>query len=142
MHYARSAAEPSVPVLTTGGGGRHLWCVSNTSLLPLRTWRFFASYKAATHLWLRYSILKHKVLLSLLLLSKLAIHHDIADSFQGTANRRHRDTALRREAQKKALAADEYHTLQKQPNSTELIQSLDAATTKATIYYIKSRFIR
>ncbi|KAM3562091.1 hypothetical protein MY1884_001997 [Beauveria asiatica] len=72
----------------------------------------------------------------------MAVHKDIADALQRAAKRRHRDTALRKEAQKNALVAEDYHTLQQQLNSTQFIQPLDAATTKSTIYYIKKRFMR
>jgi hypothetical protein len=72
----------------------------------------------------------------------MAIHRDIADALQQAAKRRHRDTALRKEALKNALAADDYHSLQRQLNSTEFIQPLDADTTKSNIYYIKRRFAR
>ncbi|EJP61152.1 FluG domain-containing protein [Beauveria bassiana ARSEF 2860] len=72
----------------------------------------------------------------------MALHRDIAEALQRAARRRHRDTALRKEAQKNALVAEDYHTLQRQLNSTQFIQPLDAATTKSNIYYIKKRFIR
>ncbi|KAM3533678.1 hypothetical protein MY4038_002993 [Beauveria bassiana] len=72
----------------------------------------------------------------------MAIHRDIAEALQRAARRRHRDTALRKEAQKNALVAEDYHILQRQLNSTQFIQPLDAATTKSNIYYIKKRFIR
>ncbi|TQW01322.1 FluG domain-containing protein [Cordyceps javanica] len=72
----------------------------------------------------------------------MAIHRDIAEALRKAAKRRHRDTALRKEAQKNALLAEDYHTLQQQLNSTQFIQPLDAATTKSNIYYIKKRFIR
>ncbi|EJP62038.1 FluG domain-containing protein [Beauveria bassiana ARSEF 2860] len=72
----------------------------------------------------------------------MSIHRDIAEALQRAAKRRHRDTTLRKEAQKNALVAEDYHTLQRQLNSTHFIQPLDAATTKSNIYYIKKRFIR
>ncbi|KAJ3499717.1 hypothetical protein NLG97_g97 [Lecanicillium saksenae] len=72
----------------------------------------------------------------------MAIHRDIAEALQSAAKRRHRNTALRKEAQKHALMPEDYHTLQRQLNSTEFIQPLDAATTKSNIYYIKKRFTR
>jgi hypothetical protein len=70
------------------------------------------------------------------------MHRDIADALQRAAKRRHRDTALRNEAQKHALAAEDYHSLQRQLNDTKFIQPLDADTTKSNIYYIKRRFAR
>ncbi len=73
---------------------------------------------------------------------QMAIHRDIADALESAAKRRHRDTALRKEAQKNALQAEDYHSLQKQLNSSKFIQPLDAETTKSNIYYIKRRFTR
>jgi hypothetical protein len=72
----------------------------------------------------------------------MTIHNEIADALQTAAKRRHRDTALRKEAQRHALAPGEYHTLQKQLNSTQFIQPLDADTTRSNIYYIRRRLIR
>ncbi|PQK10238.1 hypothetical protein BB8028_0002g05620 [Beauveria bassiana] len=72
----------------------------------------------------------------------MALHPDIAEAVQRAAKRRHRDTALRKEAKKNALVAKQYHTLQSELNSTQFIRPLDADTTKSNIYYIKRRFIR
>jgi hypothetical protein len=72
----------------------------------------------------------------------MSIHRDITDALQRAAKRRHRDTARRNEAQKHALVAEDYHSLQRQLNDTKFIQPLDADTTKSSIYYIKRRFAR
>lgn len=41
-----------------------------------------------------------------------------------------------------AVPPEDYQTLQQRLNSTQVIQPLDAATTKSNIYYITKRFMR
>lgn len=75
-------------------------------------------------------------------LATMSLHHEIVQTLQHAAEKRHKATQARKAAQSQTRGARGYHKLQRRLNRTKFLAPIDADTTQASIYYIKKRFLR
>jgi hypothetical protein len=67
---------------------------------------------------------------------------DTLKTLQNVLRRRNDNNKILKERKKKILSGEDYRLLRVDLNNTQFLQPLDAENTKASIYYIRQKFIR
>lgn len=67
---------------------------------------------------------------------------DTPKTLQNVLRRRNDNNKILKERKEKMLSGEDYRLLRVDLNNTQFLQPLDAENTKASIYYIRQKFIR
>lgn len=70
------------------------------------------------------------------------LHPSIQDALQQAVIQRNKKTLLKKKQENEKLGALQYHRMKHQFNNTKFIKPKDADTTKASIYYTRTKFQR